>query len=252
MEAIVLAGGRGERLGEVAGGRPKPLVPVAGRPLAARAIAPFVESGVVERVIVSCAAGAEEMFTSALGKLGVEIVAVGEAEPLGRGGALRFAASHVGSAPVLALNGDSIVCVDVRALVAFHTARDAAATVVVAPMPPARSVVDLDSDDRVLRFSPLREVDQWINAGVYVLDQEALRRLPERGDHERTMLPELARKGRLVAFKHRGLCITVNTPNELRAAENFFARPSGAAGPHSAGSIEPTAPGDCVEARPDD
>jgi NDP-sugar pyrophosphorylase family protein len=238
MEAIVLAGGRGERLGEVAAGRPKPLVRVAGRSLAARAVAPFIAAG-VDRIIVSCAAGAEEMFTSELADLGAEIVAVGEDEPLGRGGALRFAASRVRNAPVLALNGDSIVCVDVRGLVAFHNARDAAATVVVAPMPPAQSVVDLDDDDRVLRFSPLREIDQWINAGVYVLGDEALQLLPDRGDHERTTLPELARARRLVAFKHRGLCITVNTPDELREAERFFSRRGRACGPHSAGATKP-------------
>jgi molybdopterin-guanine dinucleotide biosynthesis protein A len=56
MEAIILAGGKAERLGAAAGGRPKALVPVAGRPLAAYQVALLASAG-VERVIVSCSAG---------------------------------------------------------------------------------------------------------------------------------------------------------------------------------------------------
>jgi NDP-sugar pyrophosphorylase family protein len=56
-----------------------------------------------------------------------------------------------------------------------------------------------------------------------VLGQTALERLPERGDHERTTFPELAAAGRLAAFKHKGLWLTVNTPKDLHRAEEHFA-----------------------------
>ena len=59
VEAILLAGGKAERLGDAAEGRPKALVPIAGRPLAAYQVALLAPAG-VERVIVSCAAGQEE------------------------------------------------------------------------------------------------------------------------------------------------------------------------------------------------
>jgi NDP-sugar pyrophosphorylase family protein len=58
-----------------------------------------------------------------------------------------------------------------------------------------------------------------VNAGLYVLGEEALARLPERGDHEHTTFPELAAEGRLVAYRHEGMWLTVNTPKDLRAAE---------------------------------
>ena len=77
MEAILLAGGRAERLGEAAGGRPKALVEIAGRPLAAYQLAQLAAAGVT-RVIVSCAAGQEEVFERELKGLGPEIVVVGE------------------------------------------------------------------------------------------------------------------------------------------------------------------------------
>ena len=83
MEAIILAGGKAERLGAAAEGRPKPLVQVGGRPLVAHQVAWLAEAG-VERVVVSCAAGDERLFETALAGFGPEIVAVGEPARLGR------------------------------------------------------------------------------------------------------------------------------------------------------------------------
>ena len=74
MEAIILAGGQAERLGDAAGGRPKSLVDVAGRPLAAYEVGRLAHVGVT-REIVSCAAGQGELFERELASVGPEIVA---------------------------------------------------------------------------------------------------------------------------------------------------------------------------------
>ena len=223
MDALLLAGGRGERLGEAARGRPKPLVPVAGVPLAAYQVGRLVAAG-VGRVLVSCAAGREREFESELSGLGAEVVAVGEPEPLGRGGGLRFAAAaRVEGGPVYALNGDELLDVNLGDLLAFHGARGGAATVVVARVRSAFGVVELDRDDRIVAFREAPALPHWVNAGLYVLDEEALARLPERGDHETSTFPELASEGRLHAFRHDGVWLTVNTPKDLRRAEEFLA-----------------------------
>ncbi len=222
MEALLLGGGKAERLGAAAAGRPKPLVPVAGRPLAAHTLTRLAQAG-VDRVIVACASGQEQIFESELGDLGTEVVAVGEPEPLGRGGGLRHAAgARSQDGPVVAMNGDEILDVDVGALLARHRETDAAATIVVAPMPSAFGVVELGEDDRVVAFDEAPRLPHWVNAGLYVLGEEALARLPERGDHETTTFPELAAEGRLRAFRHEGVWLTVNTPKELRRAEELL------------------------------
>src|SRR5204863_99908 len=116
VEAIILAGGKAERLGDAAAGRPKALVEIAGRPLAAYQVEQLAAAG-VDRVIVSCAAGQEDVFEAALGGIGPEIVAVGEREPLGRGGGIRFAAaSRREPGDVFALNGDELVDVELEQL----------------------------------------------------------------------------------------------------------------------------------------
>jgi NDP-sugar pyrophosphorylase family protein len=223
VEAIILAGGKAERLGPAAAGKPKALVPIAGKALAAYQVAALADAG-VERVLVSCAAGSGELFTKELGGLGPEIVPVEEPEPLGRGGGLRRAAGErQEDGDVFALNGDELLDLDFAALLGRHRETGAAATLVVAHMRSPFGVVELGEDDAVTGFEEAPELPPWVSCGVYVLGPEALARLPERGDHERTTFPELAARGRIRAFRHRGLWITVNTPKDLRLAEERIA-----------------------------
>ena len=226
MEAIILAGGQATRLGDVARGHPKALVPIAGHPLAEYQVAQLVRAG-VDRVIVSCAAGQAALFQAKLSGLGAEIVAVPEPEPLGRGGGIRLAAQHrEESGPLYALNGDELTDVDLRALLEAHEEYGGAATIVVAPLTSQFGVVDLEDGDRITGFREAPRLPHWVNAGVYVLDEEALARLPERGDHEQSTFPELAQEGKLFAFRHEGLWITVNTPKDLvRAEKHYVAHP---------------------------
>src|SRR5215211_6514586 len=208
MEALILGGGKAERLGDAAQGLPKPLVPIAGRPLAAYQVARLAEAG-ASRVIVACAQGCETLFENGLGDLGPEIVAVGEPEPLGRGGGLRFAASHRReSGPVFALNGDELLGVDLRDLLERHRSRRPAATIVVSQVRSPFGVVEVDDDDGVMGFSEAPLLPQWVSSGVYVLDDECIERLPERGDHEDTTFPELAAEGKLRACRNTSFWLT--------------------------------------------
>ena len=222
MEAIILAGGKAERLGPAAEGRPKPLVPVGGRPLAAYQVAALAEAG-VERVLVSCAAGQGALFVAELGVIGPEIVPVEEPEPFGRGGGLRLAAQELREDEAFALNGDELVDLDFSELLGRHRDAQVAATIAVAPFDSPFGVVQLGDGDLVTGFQEAPQLPYWVSCGVYFLGAEALERLPERGDHERTTFPELAAEGKLAAFRHEGLWVTVNNPKDLRRAEEIIA-----------------------------
>jgi NDP-sugar pyrophosphorylase family protein len=219
VEAIILAGGKAERLGEAAGGRPKALVEVAGKALAAYQVSRLVQAG-VDRVIVSCAAGQGALFEQELAGLGAEIVAAEEPERLGRGGGIKFAArERRESGDVYALNGDELVDVDFSGLLDRHRAAGGLATLTVARPKSQFGLVDVDDADVVHGFREDAQVPYWVNCGNYVLSDEAIARFPDRGDHESTTFPELAAEGNLHAFRHAGLWLTVNTPKELRVAE---------------------------------
>ena len=222
MEAIILAGGKAERLGDASGGVPKPLVPVGGRALAAWQVGLLARSG-VKRVIVSCSLGSGEQFAAALAGLGVEIEIAEEPERLGRGGGILFAARlRQESGDVLALNGDELLDIDLATLEQQHRRNGAAATIAVAQPKSPFGVVELEGD-RVTGFAEGGTIECWVSCGVYVLGEDALALFPERGDHETTAFPALAAAGRLGAFRHEGLWLTVNTPKDLRRAEEYVA-----------------------------
>ncbi|HET9242219.1 MAG TPA: nucleotidyltransferase family protein [Gaiella sp.] len=223
MEAIVLAGGKAERLGDAAGGLPKSLVQVGGRPLVVWQLGRLAAAG-VDRVIISCLGGQEREFERHLDGIGVELVCAGEPERLGRGGGIRFAAaSRRERGDVYAMNGDELLDVDFPALLERHRATGAAATLTVAQPPSQFGQVDLTEDDVVTGFHEVSRVPYWVNCGIYVLSEEALERFPEKGDHETTVFPELAAEGRLRAYRHTGTWLTVNTPKELRRADDYVA-----------------------------
>jgi NDP-sugar pyrophosphorylase family protein len=223
VEAIILAGGKAERLGDAAEGRPKALVPVCGKPLVGYQVVRLAAVG-VERIVVTAAAGQGELFERELEGLGAEIVVAEEPERLGRGGGIRFgAARRRESGDVFALNGDELLDVDFAALRDRHERAGGAATITVARPPSPFGLVDLGEDDVVTGFREAGRVPYWVNAGVYVFGEEALGRLPERGDHETTTFPELVAEGRLRAYRHEGLWLTVNTPKDLRRAEEQIA-----------------------------
>jgi NDP-sugar pyrophosphorylase family protein len=226
VEAILLAGGKAERLGDAAGGRPKALVEVAGKPLAAYQISRLAHAGVT-RVIVSCAADQGPLFEQELAGLGPEIVAAAEPERLGRGGGIKFAARlRQETGDVYALNGDELDAVDFPALLDEHRRSGALATIAVARPKSQFGVVDIDDEGVVHAFREGGQVPFWVNCGNYVLSAEAVARFPDQGDHESSTFPELVAEGRLRAYRHDGLWLTVNTPKELRvAAEHVAAHP---------------------------
>jgi NDP-sugar pyrophosphorylase family protein len=226
MEAIVLAGGKAERMGDATGGRPKALVDVAGRPLVSYQIGRLARAG-VDRVIVSCAAGQGALFEQALAGIGPEVVAAEEHERLGRGGGIKFAArTRRESGDVFAMNGDELIDVDFAALLERHRHAGGAATIAVARPRSQFGMIELGPDDVVHGFAEAGHVPFWVNCGIYVLSPAAIERFPDRGDHESTTFPELAAERALHAYRHEGLWLTVNTPKELRtAAEHVAAHP---------------------------
>ena len=170
------------------------------------------------------AAGQGELFERALADSGPEIVCAEEPERLGRGGGIKFAArERRDGGDVFAMNGDELVDVDFAALLDRHRETGALATVSVARPQSPFGVVDVDDADVVTGFREGGRIPYWVNCGVYVLAEAAVERFPEQGDHESSTFPELAAEGSLCAFRHEGLWLTVNTPKELRVANEHVA-----------------------------
>ncbi|GHF70878.1 nucleotidyltransferase family protein [Streptomyces thermodiastaticus] len=203
-QAVILAGGQGSRLRPYTDDRPKPMVeiPGTGVPIIGHQIAWLAEEGVTD-VVVSCGHLAEVLQDwLASATLPAKVTTVVEPEPLGRGGALRFAAARLPRPDQAwyATNGDIWTRFSLRDMADFHTERDALATLALARPRIPWGAVRTDGFGHVTDFIEAPPSTVEINAGVYVFAPRFADLLPERGDHERTTFPRLARERRLAGF----------------------------------------------------
>lgn len=227
MYAIVLAGGKGERLRPFTEDRPKPMVEIMGVPILGYQLQWLQGQGVTD-VVLACGYR-HEVIEAHFGdgeRLGLRITYAVEKEPLGRGGALREALGRIPDSEdaVIATNGDVITSLPLAPLLAAHRGRRVQATLVLVPFVSQYGIVEIDGTDRVTQFREKPELPYWINAGVYALSPSIREDLPERGDHETTTFPELARAGRLGASKTRAFWRTVDTIKDVNEVSAEFQR----------------------------
>jgi NDP-sugar pyrophosphorylase family protein len=223
--AILLVGGMGTRLRPLTLGRPKGLIPVLNRPFLAYQLDLLKEGGVTDAVL---AAGrhAREWETALRGVTpkGLKLHFAYEPEPLGTGGAIRFAFDAIDrkksvSEPVLAFNGDVFFDLDIRAFREFHVRRGAVVTIALTRVddPSRFGVVKTDRSGRVEKFieKPARPVGtNMVNAGAYTLSPEWIRTIPRNRpvSIERESFPEsLSARLPLYGFPMKGYWNDIGT-----------------------------------------
>jgi NDP-sugar pyrophosphorylase family protein len=221
-QAVILAGGKGQRLRPMTDDRPKCMVEVAGIPIIEWQLR-WLEANGITDVVVSIGYKADTLvrFLSR-SSTPLAVTFAYEDEPLGRGGGLRYAArslSHHGD-PFLAMNGDVITDLEVAPMWERHQRAGAAATLAVVPHRTTWGVVYIDSDEEthVVAFEQSPVLPYWINAGVYIMEWPVTARLPVKGDHEDTTLPDLARNRDLVAHQFTGFWKGIDTLKDVTEA----------------------------------
>jgi NDP-sugar pyrophosphorylase family protein len=222
MQAVILAGGRGERLMPLTADRPKCLVEVAGEPLIAHQLR-WLSSHGVDRVVVSCGYQWQRIqaFVGDGQNFGPEVSYAVEETPLGRGGGLRKALGTLalGGEPVAACNGDVLTELPLEKMVTQHRRSGALATLLLAPYVSQHGLVEVDAAGLVTGFREKPALPYWLSGGVYVLSPEIERLLPAKGDHETTTWPKLAKAGRLQGYRYRGFWQPVDSAKDVREAE---------------------------------
>ena len=222
MLAVVLVGGFGTRLRPLTYDVPKPMLPVGHRPMIVQLVERLAAGGVTD-VVLALGFRPEPFEAAFVGdRCGdVRIHYAVEPEPLDTGGAIAFAARHVGVDDTFVVaNGDIITDLDVGRLVDAHRSIGADATIHLTPVddPSAFGVVETESDGRVRRFvekpAPGDTESNLINAGTYVFEPSVLDLVPdaERVSVERVVFPALVGDGRLAAMSTDDYWIDAGRP----------------------------------------
>lgn len=230
VDAVILAGGQGTRLRALFPDRPKCLVPIRGVPFLGHCLA-WLRSFGARRVILSLGYRADMVrdYLRSRPRDRLEVETHVETTPLGTGGGLRAALSLLRSATALVLNGDSFSRADLPPFLAFHRAKNAAASLLLAHQTDVRRSghVAVDATGAVTAFveKPTgRAAGGHVSAGVYFMQREVVAAIPggRAVSLEKEVFPGLCGRG-LFAMPAEFPFIDIGTPDSYGRAEAFFA-----------------------------
>ena len=197
MKAIILAGGRGKRLRPITDYVPKPLVPIKNIPIIEWQLKYLKKFGISEVII--CTGYKQEMIENHLNMkdIGIKIKFSIEKSPLGTGGAIKKAGKMINGKSFFVINGDTITNIDLKKLAAKKNA------IAAIELRTKYGILETD-DDKIINFKEKKEIsDTWMNAGIYHLQKKVLKELPSKGDIEKTVFPDYAKKGMLNTVKFK-------------------------------------------------
>lgn len=229
MKVVILAGGKGTRLG--LDGIPKPMVPVDGTPLLQRLVENAKSAGFNEFIFLNghLSEVIEEFFGDG-SRFGVNITHLNEPEPMGPAGAVRLAKDLL-TEPFLVIYGDILIDVDLRHFADFALAHGGAGTLFVHPNdhPHDSDLLEVDETGRIVRFFPKPHTEgerlpNLVSAALYVLFPKAIDFVPEGKacDWGRDIFVEIVRSQPLYAYRSVEYAKDIGTPARLKKAEGHL------------------------------
>ena len=214
--ALVLCGGKGERLRPLTESIPKPLVHLKGRPILSYLLDHIGKFGIAD-VVIAAGFQAEkihEFFANHHRDLNVTIVDSGDVDIIER---IKACAPLI-QGDFFLMYGDTLADVDLCRLQEFHFAHDAKATITLYPLKSQFGLATLDRDGYITSFREKPTLDQWINIGNFYFDSEVISWMKDFSGYA-AFLQFLGAQRKLKGYRHQGIHITVNTLRELEEAE---------------------------------
>ena len=223
---LLMAGGLGSRLKPLTNECPKPMLKIGGRPILETIILNFIESGFKEFIISLNYKGDMIRGHFADGHdLGVSIQYIEEDERLGTAGSLRLLPEIQNSHPIIVMNGDVLTKVNLDHFLDFHASNHSKATMGVREynFQVPYGVLKLDYH-RIVQIEEKPVHNFFVNAGVYVLDQDVLNCLPDERRFEMPgLFKQLMKTGHhTVAFPIREYWLDIGQPDNLKQAHGDF------------------------------
>lgn len=225
MKAVILAGGKGTRLGKLTVDLPKPMVPIGDQPLLEHQVR-LLQRYQIEEVILSIGHLGEvirEHFGDG-SAFGVSIRYVQESEPLGTAGAIKQMEAELRD-DFLVLYGDVMLDMNLRRLLDFHASKRSAGTLVLHPNdhPQDSDLVEVDSETaRILAFHPKphppgKQFRNLVNAGAYVLSPRVFAYIEagQKADLGRDIFPRMVEKETLCGYLTAEYLKDMGTPARL-------------------------------------
>lgn len=227
-EAVILAGGFGNRLQGVLQGIPKPMAPVNGRPFLDYLLAYLAFSG-INRVVMAVGYLHETIIQHYGNRYGnISLVYSVEKEPLGTGGALKQALPEIHSGQVLVLNGDTFFELDIHKFHDFYLQRKAQIAIAIRESEEAAryGIIETAWDGQITAFheKSAAAVKGKINGGIYLIDKEFFLgfALPNKFSLEKDFFEKIYTTHKLYAMLCRRYFIDIGVPEDYAKTKDDF------------------------------
>ena len=221
MQAIILAGGKGERLSPFTNTCPKGMLKIDGKPILEYQLEWLRDYGVT-KVVFACGYLSQVIkdYFGSGNQHSVKIDYSFEEEPLGRGGAIKKAWEKIsGNEPIIVMNGDIYTGMNLNETIKAHKSKrekeNIIATICLFPYKSPYGIVRLNESSLVGSFEEKRALPYWVNGGIYIFENDVKKHLPDKGDHETTTFPELAKKGLMFGYKSHDYWKGIDTVKDL-------------------------------------
>jgi glucose-1-phosphate cytidylyltransferase len=246
MKLVILAGGRGTRIGEDTATRPKPLIEIGGHPILWHIMKLYSHYGINDFIIclgykghlikewfsnyrllnsdVTIDLKTREVIEHQSNAEPWRITLVDTGENTQTGGRIKRVLPHVGNETFCLTYGDGVADVDIAALLKLHKSSNCRVTL-TAVVPPVRfGLLDL-KDDRVQRFREKPAIEgEWVNGGFMVVEP-GVGNLIDGDDiaWEKEPLEKIAQDGQLAAYRHTGFWHPMDTLRDKLLLESLWA-----------------------------
>lgn len=217
--ALILCGGKGERLRPLTDMVPKPLILLSGHPILGYALSHLKKYGIKDVVI---AAGYRkekiyEFFEGNYRDFNVKIVDSGDVDIIER---IKGCADQIND-DFLVLYGDTLADVNLVQLQEFHFSHGKKATITLLPFKSQFGLFEMDKDNTVTRYREKPTLDQLINIGFFYFEKQIFSWISDFNTYGE-FLEFLTNQGKMKGFMHNGAHLTVNTLRELEEAEQII------------------------------
>lgn len=229
MKAVILAAGKGQRLGKITERIPKPMIEINGRPVLEHNLDMCGRAGVNDIYInLHHLPDKIRNYFGDGSNFGVNITYNYEPELLGTAGALLFFLEKFKEEPYYVIYGDNYTEFDLRYLRDYHKSVGSEFTIAFHWVDDIRQsgVAELGDDGKIYEFIEKPEIDHivggWVNAGIYIINPGTIDDLvKQNSDFARDIIPQsLRRKQKLFGYKIKSDLFAIDTPELFYSASN--------------------------------
>ncbi len=235
MQAIILCGGKGERLNSLTVNCPKGMISIEEKPILEYQVEWLKRHG-VNHIIFACGYLHEQIqdYFEDGEKFSIKIDYSIEKQQLGRGGAIKQAWSKLKpDEKVIVTNGDIYTSMDLKKALSVHVekvkANKVKSTICLFPYKSSYGIVKTNKDGLIESFDEKPDLPFWINGGIYIFEYDVKDSLPDTGDHETSTFPEFVKRGLIFGYTSKEYWRSIETVKDVNEfskdiREHLFAK----------------------------